>query len=383
MGSRLTRVDEKAFEVPPAVDELEISVFGPGYGESIVLHVGDGNWILVDSCRDHRSREVVPLKYLHSIGVATERVQLVVATHWHDDHLAGFSEVVEACSNALVALPAGLDRQEFLKVVRTWGRRTSLEPSSSGVDEMARTLDILRARAKAGGSSPLLAKGYTILWRLPDGSAQVDALSPSDAAMLSSLEEVAQLLPSDSLVKRKLTSPSHNHTSVVLHVTAGPHAVLLGSDLQEDGTTYGGGWSLILGHGVQPEIRASAFKVPHHGSVNGYHPGVWESMLDDGSVAILTPFNRGRTRLPTSEGRDLICAQADDSYITSDAKPARKQHKDRLVERTLRQRQRPIGLIEPPWGQVRLRRGLSSTETRWDIAARPPAAKLCAEGNAA
>ena len=37
---------------PPASDVFEVSIFGPGKGESIVVHIGNGRWIVVDSCRD-------------------------------------------------------------------------------------------------------------------------------------------------------------------------------------------------------------------------------------------------------------------------------------------------------------------------------------------
>lgn len=32
----------------PEVGEIEVSVFGPGYGESILLHAGDNDWFLID-----------------------------------------------------------------------------------------------------------------------------------------------------------------------------------------------------------------------------------------------------------------------------------------------------------------------------------------------
>lgn len=43
---------EPWFSEPPALNEVEISVFGPGYGEAIAVHTGNGNWLLVDSCID-------------------------------------------------------------------------------------------------------------------------------------------------------------------------------------------------------------------------------------------------------------------------------------------------------------------------------------------
>ena len=71
---------------PPNPEEIEVTLLGPGYGESAVLHIGNGVWVIVDSCINH---EGIPqaLEYLESIGVApAQAVDLIVATHWHDDH---------------------------------------------------------------------------------------------------------------------------------------------------------------------------------------------------------------------------------------------------------------------------------------------------------
>lgn len=34
----------------PATDEIELTLFGPGYGEAIAVHLGEGAWLLVDPC---------------------------------------------------------------------------------------------------------------------------------------------------------------------------------------------------------------------------------------------------------------------------------------------------------------------------------------------
>ena len=54
--------------ISPAKDEMEGILFGPGYGESVVLHAGDGVWVLVDSYMD-RAGEPRALKYLTDPGV--------------------------------------------------------------------------------------------------------------------------------------------------------------------------------------------------------------------------------------------------------------------------------------------------------------------------
>jgi hypothetical protein len=49
---------------PPVPDELELSVFGRGYGEAICIHLGDGDWILIDSCINPATRRPAALSYL-------------------------------------------------------------------------------------------------------------------------------------------------------------------------------------------------------------------------------------------------------------------------------------------------------------------------------
>jgi glyoxylase-like metal-dependent hydrolase (beta-lactamase superfamily II) len=74
----------------PDPDQFEVSVLGPGYGEAIVVHLGNGEWLTVDSCIDSRTREVAPMAYLRGLGVnLATQVRLVVTSHWHDDHVAG------------------------------------------------------------------------------------------------------------------------------------------------------------------------------------------------------------------------------------------------------------------------------------------------------
>ena len=51
------------WNLPPAADELEVTVLGPGYGEAIVIHYGKGQWVIVDSCKFEKG-ETAPLVYL-------------------------------------------------------------------------------------------------------------------------------------------------------------------------------------------------------------------------------------------------------------------------------------------------------------------------------
>src|SRR6266568_2380652 len=99
----------------PKRDEIELSVFGPGFGECLLLHLGHGEWLLVDSCVDQRRREQPALAYLNRIGVDSEQaVKVIVTTHWHDDHIRGMAEVVSTCAAARFVCPAALRQTEML-----------------------------------------------------------------------------------------------------------------------------------------------------------------------------------------------------------------------------------------------------------------------------
>lgn len=53
----------------PAADQIEITVFGPGYGESVVVHVGNGRWLVFDSCQQETTGRPVALHYFDQTGV--------------------------------------------------------------------------------------------------------------------------------------------------------------------------------------------------------------------------------------------------------------------------------------------------------------------------
>src|SRR5687768_12230207 len=111
----------------PASDELEVSVFGPGYGEAISVHLGGGNWILVDSCKESESDSPASLAYLKRLDVdPSKAVRLIVATHWHNDHVRGISQIVDACPRARFVMSSALREREFGALLQVYSKSPSV-----------------------------------------------------------------------------------------------------------------------------------------------------------------------------------------------------------------------------------------------------------------
>ena len=331
--------------LPPAPDEFEVTVIGPGYGESVLIHLGRGEWILVDSCIDSEGVPR-PLRYLEDLGVdPAERVRLVVATHWHDDHIRGMGRVVARCRSAGFCCSSALRTEEFLTAV---GRSEASSHSrvSSGVRELHEVFSHL-----AGSRKPLWALADRRLYGT--SGSEVCALSPDDAVFGRFLESLTSFLPDRGATKKRIPDLSPNEVSVALWVRSAGVIVLCGADLER------AGWQRILVRGTRPEGAASAFKVPHHGAGSAHEPGVWEQMLTSSPVAVLTPWARGGRSLPTRADQLRILGETPRAYAT--APTGRGQHRKergQVVGRTLREMGAAIRRDARGFGAVRLRRGL-------------------------
>lgn len=355
---------------PPASDELEISLFGSGFGEAIALHVGQGNWVLVDS---YRKRGELPdnLEYLQKLGVDVEKaVKLVVATHWHKDHISGFGEMFDACKNADLVISSVLKEPQFLSLV-------SLEippgvKSSSSLEEFAQMLRIYQQRKQTGVNNTLhLATADKVIYsdKVKLISGQIDikiyALSPSDDAIMHALRLFVQSSPQEGDIPNPIPNIQPNYSSVVLWVEVGKRQLLLGADLERT-SEPGTGWSAIIDHSNILGDKASVFKVPHHGSENGHDGQVWERVLCQEPYAILTPFSRGRKPLPSKDDVKRLISLTPHAYATT--KRRRKQKiKNRTVRRALAETTRNVYTKNSRLGQIRLRCKLNDPKTSWNV----------------
>lgn len=342
----------------------------------MVAHIGWGDWIIVDSCVGPDGQAPVGLSYLKRIGVdAGKAVRRIVATHWHNDHVRGLSQTVQECAGAKFICSNALFTREFIALTDLWKRQPL---AASPVAELTGVLDtIAKANSVLKGSTGDSRLGLAIanrcLWRRPqapddavDNSAELYSLSPSDAAVKKSLQAIAGLFPTgDTLTQPMPLKP--NQFSVVLWLRVGAVRCLLGADMEEQHNPHGG-WKLIVESTERPAGEASLFKVPHHGSVTGECESVWIKMLLANPVALLTPFQSGRVRLPTPEDARRICARTPASFITASFRDRSSRGRTGSVNRTIQETVRYIRRVNDSFGHVRARRKLTSIAGDWSVA---------------
>lgn len=82
-------------------DQLEAHFLDVGQGDSIFIHFPDGQTMLIDAGASSAGGRVV--SYLQQRGVG--KIDFLVATHPHADHIGGMVEVVEAFNIGKVYMP--------------------------------------------------------------------------------------------------------------------------------------------------------------------------------------------------------------------------------------------------------------------------------------
>lgn len=355
----------------PAWNEIEVSLFGPGYGECVLVHLGESHWLVVDACIDRKSRQPPALDYLDQLGVDTaEAVKLIVASHWHDDHVRGLAQIVECCGQARFCLSEAMTSIEFLALVNAY--QYPVTETGSGCGELSKVLHILQRRKPTPVPKSVLAD--MCLWSTPlrDGTVcKVHALSPSQDANLLAKRELGALLQEGD-ERRRLFVRGPNHVAVVLWIEIGSLRILLGSDLEE--TANPKGWSVILTDSTCTDSQASLFKIPHHGSQTGHCAAVWEKLLSPEPVALLTPFDN--SKLPRLTDVERICSLTNQAYITRLKQP-KSLKRQKVVQDCIKTMTKQISTVEYSMGHIRCRSKLSDQQSIWKVELLNDAKPLC------
>lgn len=340
----------------PAANEVEIIVFGPGFGEAIAVHLGEGHWMLVDSCIDPDHNLPASSAYLNAIGVTAGQVKAIVASHWHDDHVRGISRMSEMYPNADFFIPGVFTSEEKAAAFLAAYSGHAAPKLARGAKELFQVMasrEIVHAAQERSALLELGANGHTV---------RVTSLSPSPQAFVQSIAHLAQFLPAKTGVPiTHAPELKPNLEAVVVHIDLGHDAILLGSDLEDTGNL---GWSALVADnwcGQRPP--ATVYKIAHHGSKTGHHDLIWTNMLKPAPIVPMTPFNHGRHRLPTAQDKGRIKALAGSAYISSGA--TKRPDLDTLQLKRLGDVCKGLSRVNAGFGAVRLRKAVTSPN--WQV----------------
>jgi len=356
---------------PPTDEELEISVFGPGFGESVLIHVGKKHWIVIDSCKDSKTNESAPLAYLKKLGFHPENdIKLVVASHWHDDHVKGLHDLFTAASSAQLCCSPVLTGKEFLTLAKIYSSSTG--KISKGPEELYKCICTAAERTKNTNKQyQCYASPDRLIWQVNGSTLNVKltSLSPSDEMSSNSRQFMIDYvnLINKGIIEPRLTATYPNDVAVALLLEINDRQILLGSDLEENGNPLVG-WSAVMSGTIAPNSKSCVYKVAHHGSKSGHHEPLWNDILHPKPLALLTPFRYGRHKIPTSTDQSRILAITDNAYISSDpnrvAKPNKKTPKvQTIVNQTVKNLRAANGIV----GHIRWRASITNPDDEGTI----------------
>ncbi|MBC8234626.1 MBL fold metallo-hydrolase [bacterium] len=213
---------------------LEVHILDVGFGDTILVKLPNGRFILVD-CH----RYALLQQYLANKNIEIEEFELVVATHPHKDHIGGLETIL---SN--------------YRVRAFWD--SSFRHETPIYQNL---LDKIDAHSEVRFSLPKV--GYVMI----QGDVQIRVLAPQPIHIADS-------------------SSDANNASIVIKLCYGTHrgrpfSVLFSGDAQLES------WAQMLAH--QQEICATVFKVPHHGGKRGCNFELIEKIIPLTSIVSTSP----------------------------------------------------------------------------------------------
>jgi beta-lactamase superfamily II metal-dependent hydrolase len=345
---------------------IEITLIGTGggYGESVVIHLGNESWVVVDSCINPNSKICLPLEYLKSIGVDVSKdVKLIICTHWHDDHILGISQLLDESISAKFCMARPLDKKKFLRLVGLDYQKAKNDSNTSSTIELNNCIKIMQDRKFEFQNA--IQDRILFTANLNNISSQIIALSPSDFVVNEYDKEISELITEYGYSNRKIVCQTPNDKSVALLLKVNNQRIILGSDLEvsEDNRK---GWLCILNESQSIDSKSSLFKIPHHGSKNGYHERIWDELLIDNVVANLTPWNRN-TKLPKKEMLLKYKKHTDELYMTASLNNNKPKERERSISKAISRFNGTLREIKYKLGIIRCRIGVDQNNEPWQI----------------
>lgn len=325
----------------PQNNQFEITTLGngPHRGESIVMHLGDDDWVIIDSCMMQDDELPLPLQYLSEIKVFYDSVKMVICTHWHEDHVTGLSRILSECKNAQFFIAAIGEFKDFANYVFKANTIPTLE--SKAWKEFNECLDKLEMNNK---KKPHLLFHDQLFYSKHNNSINMYSLSPSDD-MLIKFDSILVNINKESPKEDDIDDIDANMCSLAIAVQYGDLKILVCGDLETNKTEEQkkkiencspicenckeSGLCNVVNEGVIYSVYKpyDYVQIPHHGSSTGYCYKLWhEDVKADNSIATTTVYLGSGENLPRKEMLEELKPCVSQLYLTgiSAGKPTKK-----------------------------------------------------------
>ncbi len=233
-------------------DYLYLFVFGPGKGESIAIRVPPDLWVIVDSCRVAGKAAA-----MHVLPKYGGQCECIVLTHRHQDHYAGFSNLLDYDVWRLVGC-------NDLYLDGHLGESRDLER------RLANELEQVFASVEQRWAEDVESVWWT--WRKTArqvGHAELIALHPEES------------------YARDFTGYDRNELSSAILLTWQRVKLLLGADVPNPH------WAEICEVFADQRLNVhQAMKAPHHGSEEALDDGILQG--DPDRFWFITPYSPKR-----------------------------------------------------------------------------------------
>lgn len=334
-------------------------LFGRGQGESVLVQLSEDDWMIVDSCTND-NKEPAAIRYLIDIGKnPADVVKLIVISHFHNDHIKGMSKIIDICTKADVCISSALNTFEFHAYL------SAISSPDINISQTSEMKAILNQVGLFKGPRKLrFAIADRHLYK--NGDVSVVSLSPCDNDIKESDSNFASLLEvnnkmSDVSKSAALINP--NHYSIVLRIfdDKSQSEMLLGADLEVSKT---GGWDEVCNCNLSPKPnRVNVFKIPHHGSITGFHEPTWQHLINSSPECVMTTFNTHN--LPTPEMQEKYKVKAKNLYCASTPKNYTPPENLREIVKTLSKTKSTVKFLNKnsKFGYIQIQNYLCSSPT--------------------
>ena len=325
---------------PNANEFLIVVLGGPNEGESIVIHLGDDRWMIIDSSKI--GKEVLALKYLEDNEISYDNVDIIVCTHWHADHIYGIGEILKKCKNAKFWVPivsqSKMMPYYFIKKIK----EKDIHDFETVAEEYAYCMKLANKRGKL---EYLFKDGNSIKYRNSNHNISIDALSPS-SGMVSKYQKLWASRKKDQFAESGV-DPNKSSVAIDISIDDKLH-FLFGADLEcnrpENDTDFENciykcerrkdvGWcNVCVGSSTYDfHGKYNYIKIIHHSSKTGYCPQLWGTKVTDEVVGVTTVFSKDG--LPQNDMEVLYWDRCKDYYVTAPPIQYQQAHQTTDIER--------------------------------------------------